>query len=200
MLAISPFKVADIATNAILLAAERDLLALAGRFGSAAERAEIAVRIARKEAALAGLWHEPSTAYLSRDLMSGEPIPVRTSAGFLPLFAGLHDKAGLLAARLQDWHRRGIALVPSTDPDDPRFEPQRYWRGPVWCVVNWMIAEGLGAAGEREAAALVLAETRRLIGEAGFSEYFDSTSGAGIGGGTFSWTAAIDLLMAEATA
>jgi hypothetical protein len=197
MLAVSPFKVADVATNAILLRAERDLLDLAGRFGSAAERAAITQRIAAKETALAGLWHEPLSAYLSRDLVSGEPIPVRTSAGFLPLFAGLHGKASFLAERLQAWRARGIALVPSTDPDDPRFEPQRYWRGPVWAVVNWMTAEGLAVAGEPETAALVLAETRRLIGEAGFSEYFDSTSGAGIGGDTFSWTAAIDLLLAE---
>jgi hypothetical protein len=200
MLAVSPFKVADVATNAILLRAERDLLALAERFGSAVERAAVKERIARKQTALAGLWHEPLGAYLSRDLIAGEAIPVRTSAGFLPLFAGLHGKADVLATRLQDWHARDIALVPSTDPDEPRFEPQRYWRGPVWSVVNWMIAEGLREAGAADASALVLADTRRLVGDAGFSEYFDSTSRAGIGGGTFSWTAAIDLLLAEGTA
>ncbi|MBV8455540.1 MAG: hypothetical protein JO122_02865 [Acetobacteraceae bacterium] len=37
----APFRVADIATNAILLRAERDLLNLARRFGSAAEQSEI---------------------------------------------------------------------------------------------------------------------------------------------------------------
>jgi hypothetical protein len=197
MLAASPFKVADVATNAILLRAERDLMALAGRFGSKAEQTAIADRIARRDAGVSGLWREQLGAYLSRDLISNEAIPIRTSAGFLPLFAGLHDKAGTLAGRLQAWHDAGVALVPSTDPDDPRFEPQRYWRGPVWAVVNWMIAEGLQAAGQRAAATLVRDDTRRLIGEAGFSEYFDSTSRAGIGGGTFSWTAAIDLLLGE---
>lgn len=197
MLEVSPFKVADVGTNAILLRAERDLLALARRFGSAADMAAISARIARKEAALATLWHEQLGSYISCDIVTDTPIAVRTSAGFLPLFAGLHDHAGVLAARIKSWRREGIALVPSTDPAEPAFEPQRYWRGPVWAVVSWMIAQGLREAGEADAAALVVDDTRRLIGDAGFSEYFDPTNRNGIGGGTFSWTAAIDLLLAE---
>lgn len=197
MFAQSPFKVADVGTNAILLRAERDLLALAERFGSAAERAAITARIAHKTVVLSGLWDEALRHYLSRDLIGGTLIPVRTSAGFLPLFAGLHQHAGTLAARLNGWASRGLALVPSTDPDAPSFEPQRYWRGPVWAVVNWMIATGLAEAGDPQTAALVRSETRRLIGQAGFSEYFNPVDGAGIGGGTFSWTAAIDLLLGE---
>lgn len=197
MFASSPFKVGDTGTNAILLRAERDLLALAERFGDAADRDAIAARIERKAIALARLWDERLGHYLSRDLISGAPIPIRTSAGFLPLFAGLHEHAARLAGRLKAWHARGLALVPSTDPEAPAFEPQRYWRGPVWAVVNWMIARGLTEAGEDGAAALVRAETRRLIGQAGFSEYFDPTDSAGIGGGCFSWTAAIDLILGE---
>ncbi|WP_199089643.1 trehalase family glycosidase [Bosea sp. ASV33] len=197
MLETSPFKVADVGTNAILLRAERDLLALAEQFGSAAEREAIAARIARKEIVLAGLWDDTLGHYLSRDLIGGNLIPVRTSAGFLPVFAGLHGHARELAERLESWRARGIALVPSTDPDAATFEPQRYWRGPVWAVVNWMIAQGLREAGEGATAASVAGETRRLIGEAGFSEYFNPIDRAGIGGETFSWTAAIDLLLGE---
>ena len=197
MLEISPFKVADVGTNAILLRAERDLLALAEQFGSTAERAAISERIARKEIVLAGLWDDALGHYLSRDLIGGNLIPVRTSAGFLPIFAGLHERARELAARLEGWRARNIALVPSTDPDAASFEPQRYWRGPVWAVVNWMIARGLREAGEEATAASVSADTRRLVGEAGFSEYFNPMDRAGIGGETFSWTAAIDLLLGE---
>ncbi|MGO4283879.1 MGH1-like glycoside hydrolase domain-containing protein [Bosea sp. TAB14] len=197
MLQLSPFKVADVGTNAILLRAERDLLALAERFGTAEERDTIASRIARKETVIAGLWDEPLGHYLTRDLIGGGLIPVRTSAGFLPLFAGLHDHAAALAERIDAWRRRGIGLVPSTDPDAASFEPQRYWRGPVWAVVNWMIARGLREAGLDATADSVASETRRLIGDAGFSEYFNPIDSAGIGGGTFSWTAAIDLLLGE---
>lgn len=197
MLEISPFKIADVGTNAILLRAERDLLALAEQFGDGGECAAIAERIARKETVLAGLWDEALGHYLSRDLIGGHLIPIRTSAGFLPIFAGLHGRAPALAGRLEGWRDRGIALVPSTDPDAPSFEPQRYWRGPVWAVVNWMIARGLQEAGEGAVARSVAADTRRLIGDAGFSEYFNPLDRAGIGGEAFSWTAAIDLLLGE---
>jgi hypothetical protein len=35
-----------------------------------------------------------------------------------------------------------------------------------------------------------------MIAQGGFSEYFDPTDGAGIGGAVFSWTAAIYLMLA----
>ncbi|WP_439495982.1 MGH1-like glycoside hydrolase domain-containing protein [Bosea sp. (in: a-proteobacteria)] len=197
MLALSPFKVADIGTNAILLRAERDLLALAQRFGSPADVATIAERIERKERAISGLWHAPSAFYLSRDLTAEEPIAVRTSAGFLPLFAGLAEHEAALAAHLARWRGQGHALVPSTDPEHPAFEPLRYWRGPVWVVVNWMIAEGFRLAGNAVMAAAIDDATRDLIGDAGWSEYFDPVTRRGIGGTTFSWTAAIDLMLSS---
>jgi glycogen debranching enzyme len=77
------------------------------------------------------------------------------------------------------------------------FEPKRYWRGPVWAVVNWMIADGFASNGEAALAAAIHDQTRRLIAEAGFSEYFDPTTGEGIGGADFSWTAAIYLMLAR---
>lgn len=196
MIAAAPFRMADPGTNAILLRAERDLLALAERFGTPAERGEITARIDRLSAGIESLWHAPSGIYRSRDLISGALADVSTSAGFLPLHAGVVAHAGALAGTLADWAGRVRWTVPSTDPSDPRFEPLRYWRGPVWAVVNWMIAGGLRAAGEAALAERVEADTRGLLDTAGLSEYFDPTTGAGIGGATFSWSAAIRLLLA----
>ena len=197
MLAASPFRVTDVGTNAILLRAERDLLALAARFGSADERAEIEARIGRMAPALETLWDDRLGFYLSRDQVAGTAIPVRCSAGFLPLFAGTAPRAASLAETLATWGKAVRFLVPSTDPGHALFEPLRYWRGPVWAVVNWMIADGLRNNGQDALARRVEADTRALIAAQGFSEYFDPTTGQGIGGATFSWTAAIALLLRE---
>lgn len=190
----APFRVADIATSAILLRAERDLLAMAGRFAPA-EVPAIAARITRMEKALAAQWSERRGLFLSRDLIGGADLDVGISAGFLPLWAGVGD-AAKLAATLGTWLAHARFAVPSTDPREPGFEALRYWRGPVWAIVNWMIAEGFAAAGEAASAERIRNDTRGLIAGAGFAEYFDPLTGKGAGGGTFSWTAAIALLLA----
>jgi glycogen debranching enzyme len=91
-------------------------------------------------------------------------------------------------------------IVPSHDPADPRFDAKRYWRGPVWLVVNYMIADGLARAGDHEAAAAITRSSLDLIHESGFAEYYDPMTGEGLGGGRFTWTAAmvLEFLRAEA--
>jgi glycogen debranching enzyme len=197
MAAASPFRVADIGTNAILLRAERDLLALSVRFGTPTEAAAIMARIALKDAALPRLWDNAAGGFVSFDLIADAPIPVATSAGFLPLFARCATTAQIaaMAARIEHWATLVPFLVPSTDPAHPAFEKLRYWRGPIWAVVNWMIADGLDWGGHAPLADRVRRDTVALIANAGFSEYFDPTDGHGIGGADFSWTAAIYLLL-----
>jgi glycogen debranching enzyme len=197
MLKVSPFRVVDVATNAILLRAERDLLALAGQFGSARERSEIAERISLREKGIARLWGGALGLFTPFDERADAPIRVGISAGFLPLFAqaASDEQARVMAETLQRWGQRARWLVPSTDPGHVGFEPVRYWRGPVWAMMNWMIADGFAASGNAAMAARVRDDTRRLIEGAGFCEYFDPIAGRGAGGGDFSWTAAIYLML-----
>jgi len=195
MLRASPFRVADIGTNAILLRAEKDLLALAQRFGPASDQAEITQRIERLDAALERLWQEEAGIYASMDLISHALCPVGTSSGFLPLYAGHGQaRAARLATTLSGWAGRVTRLVPSADPGFAGFEPKRYWRGPVWAVVNWMIADGFATAGDTGTASRIRTDTVALIETAGLSEYFEPIGGEGIGGADFSWTAAIYLM------
>ncbi|MBK9081457.1 MAG: neutral trehalase [Rhizobiales bacterium] len=199
MFAAAPFRVADIGSNAILLAAEEALLDLAPRFGAAAEP-DIRARIARLSRGLAGLWSEDRGWYLSRDLIAGAPIAVRTSAGLLPLLTSVPDAARIerMAATLAR-HLDDVAMgVASTLPGERGFEAKRYWRGPVWAVVNWMIAEGLARRGQAALAGRLRRSTLASISERGFGEYFDPTTGQALGGRSFSWTAAIHLLLSEA--
>ena len=194
MWAKTPFKIADVGLNAILHRANRDLLALAKRFGAQSEQSEIAARLEITAPAIDRLWNAAAGIYQSHDLISGARIDTQTSAGLLPLWAGVveTDKLRVLSATLERWTKRARFLVPSTAPDDARFEPKRYWRGPIWGMMNMMIGEGLAEAGEAQLAQRVKADTAYLVRK-GFLEYFDPLTGAGLGGGHFSWTAAIAL-------
>jgi glycogen debranching enzyme len=190
----SPFRVADLAVNAILLSADRELLALSEDLGIEEGRAELTAWIERGSAGLERLWSERK-GYRSLDQLTGEVLEVGTSAGFLPLFAGdLADaRARRLVETLEAWGGRVPYLVPSTDPAAPEFEPRRYWRGPVWLVVNWMIADGLGRLGASDLADRIRKDSRALVEQDGFFEYFDPQTGRGLGGGAFTWTAAVAL-------
>lgn len=194
--AASPFKVASVAFGAIWHRANRDLLALAERLGAADDEiSEIEGWLMRSSRALETLWDEAEQLYFSRDLTSGETIRVRTFEGFMPLYAGTAapERAAALAATARRWGERVRYLLPSTDPDDPRFEPRRYWRGPVWLNVNWMLAAGFAAYGHAEVAARLRADGLELARTAGPWEYFDPHTGEGLGGHTFAWSAALVL-------
>jgi glycogen debranching enzyme len=49
----------------------------------------------------------------------------------------------------------------STDPGHASLEPARYWRGPVWAVVIWMIARGIADAENTTMATRIRDDTRR---------------------------------------
>jgi len=88
-------------------------------------------------------------------------------------------------------------MVPSLDPADPGFQMVRYWRGPVWAVVNYMIGTGLNEAGDQMRADKVRGDTLALMERNGFYEAYSPIDGSGSGGDDFSWTAAIWLAWAD---
>lgn len=194
----NPFQVADVGLTMILLRADRDLLALAGVLGREDDARDLRERIALAEQGIEWLWNEEVGAYGSRDLLTGEPSGFITSASFLSFYAGLKhpDRDARLLGHLDRIGARIKYLTPSLDPADPDFDMMRYWRGPVWAVVNYMISQGLAETGHDAMAERVRSDTRDLIQTSGFYEAFDPTSGAPTGGDDFSWTAAIWLCWA----
>jgi glycogen debranching enzyme len=190
-----PLLIADVAIAAILARAEEDLAWLAGALGVEAPGA--AARRVRLLAALDGpLWDAERESYRDRDVKSDQPIRVEHVANLLPLFAGVPDRrAAALAARLASSFDAPWP-VPTVPLRDPAFDGRRYWRGPTWVNVNWMLIDGLRRAGRAAEVDRLTGRTLELIERAGFREYFDPESGEGCGAEDFAWTAAlaIDLL------
>jgi hypothetical protein len=190
----SQFKVANIMFNAILLRSDKDLLWLCKRFGF--ETSQLEAWISVGEQGIQRLWNEQAGAFWSYDIVADKQIPVTTSSSLMPLFAGAAtpEQAARLVGILESWATKVRYLVPSTDPTHSTYEPKRYWRGPVWAIVNWMIAAGLDQYGYGTWATRVREDTQALL-EQGFAEYWHPETGEGLGGFHFTWTAAIALLM-----
>lgn len=195
-----PFFVADPGMTFILLRADRDLLALAKELGEKQAADEIEEWIERAETgAIRHLWSDKAEGFVSRDLRKDRLMDGISSASFLSVYAGISDER-TNAAFARQFDRIGGKvryLMPSWDPEDNRFEHLRYWRGPVWAVVNSMIGRGLLEAGDIARAERIRADTASLIETSGFAEYYSPVTGAGAGGGTFSWTAAVWLFFAR---
>ncbi len=123
-----------------------------------------------------------------------------TNASFLYCYAGV-GSAEQRERMAGHWDRIGAQasfMMPSHDPGDSHFDALRYWRGPIWIVVNYMLALGFREQGLDDWAGRVSSDSRRLISENGFNEAFSPVSGEGSGGSDFSWTAAMWLAWCRA--
>jgi len=195
----SPFKVVDPGFNAILIRSATDLAALADELGETEIAARNRARAEKGLAALETLWSDKHQQYLCRDRVTGQLIDSASIGGILPVFAAVpRARAEAIARTIENWAKRVKYIVPSHDPADPRFEPKRYWRAPAWLVMNYMIQDGLRAAGEAAVADHIVTSSLELITQSGFAEYYDPTTGEACGGGRFTWTAAMVIEFLEA--
>ena len=116
-----------------------------------AEEAERLTRLANER-----MWDEEAGIYKDLD-RDGNRVACQHVGAFWALLAGVAppDRARRLLETLEDPRRfRSACGTASTSMDDPKFDPDGgcYWRGGVWCMMEYMIAEGLAACGLADAA------------------------------------------------
>lgn len=192
----SPFRVADPTMTFTALRGVRDLGLAADTLGE--DRTQIDAWIAHLEAGARGLWNEATQTYDAINLRTENRTGSVSNAGFLAWWAGIDDDRPIPV--LKGVLDRSTYAIPSYDPAGPCFDSLRYWRGPVWAIMNYMAGRGLAEAGHAALAERVRTDTARLIIERGFAEYFDPIDGTPAGGGTFTWTAAVWLAWASPSA
>lgn len=190
----SPFRIVDPGFNAILIRACEALADVADAVGEGAIAQRNRARATLGRAALQSLWSDRHGQYVCFDRADSSLVDSASIGGILPIFAlDDGDKAAKLAQRMESLCERCRYWLPSHDPDDGRFDSQRYWRGPVWLIVNYMLVDGLGRHGHEELARRLRDSSLALIDRFGMAEYFDPITGAACGGKNFTWTAAMVL-------
>jgi hypothetical protein len=196
-----PFLIKDVLFSAILVAANEALLKIAEAVSAPEEeRKLIEGWIERGRKGLNERWDPDLKLCLDYDLRAEEPARVRTIAGFALLISG-----GLEPERLKDLLetldspqfagnlRLRWPLPPSTSPEESRFHPRSYWRGPTWPVANWLLWWSLLRLGEHERAEKMRRTALDQLVDGGFAEYFDPFTGDPLGSHDQSWTAAVAL-------
>jgi hypothetical protein len=204
----SPFLVQDPLFNSMLIASNHSLIRLAEQAGHSEKVKQLKEWNKNSISAMnTKLYDKQNRIYRHYDLRNKKWLEGLTSSGFAPLFSGVPTKSmvkDMLQTMLRFSKNNKYFLIPSFDPDLEAFESQRYWRGPVWVNVNWLVYRGLIDYGFTKMAQQLKADTIQMVNEQGFYEYFEpdkekSKYQNGYGGDAFSWTAAlmIDLLKEE---
>ena len=194
------FVVEDPGVNALLIASEHALAEIARNVG--ADPRPHRARAARLTAALLDrLWDPAAGLFLCRDVVGGGLIPELSAAGLLPLLVPELPRAtvGALLRTAAGEHfglGTSVRLVPSYDLLGHAFDPSRYWRGPAWFNVNWLLERGLRLQGAVDEADALRAAALEVATATGFAEYVDPYTEEARGTRDFSWTAALALDLA----
>jgi glycogen debranching enzyme len=124
--------------------------------------------------------------------------PDESLIGFMPLLLGSR-LAPEMAMRLID--RLGEGWItdwgPATErPQSPLYEPDGYWRGPIWAPTTMLLWDGLLRQSRPDLASEVARRFCHLCETSGMAENFDALSGKGLRDRAFAWTSAVYLVLA----
>ncbi|MDO9378715.1 MAG: trehalase family glycosidase [Nocardioidaceae bacterium] len=186
---------ADVA--ALLSLQMRHLSTIADRLGLA-DRAQVWTARAEEvqEALLGHLWD--GEQFVSRSLVTGDVRRSRSLLTKVPLVLGewLPDDVAAALGSLVEEHLTDHGLA--TEPvDSPDYEPDGYWRGPIWAPSTILLVDGLRRTGHVQLADTVSERFLRLCERSGFAENFDALTGEGLRDRAYTWTASAYLLLAE---
>lgn len=79
----------------------------------------------------------------------------------------------------------------------PYYEPDGYWRGPIWAPSTMLIVDGLKEAGEEALAKDIAIRFANLCSKSGFAENYDALTGEGLRDRAYTWTSSVFLILAH---
>jgi|AntRauTorcE11897_2_1112592.scaffolds.fasta_scaffold00034_9 glycogen debranching enzyme len=186
------FWVYDVPFNSILfenLQIMAEFAAILGRSSESRRFARAAEQLL--EAINQRLLPEDSGDYWPIDGVNSKELNCLSWHIFAPLATGvMTDKQAhsLIHRRLinndEFMVKYGLRTVAESDSS---YDPEGFWRGPVWIGVNWWLVRGLSRYGYHELAHDVTVASLKLLEKSGFREYFNSETGEGLGAREFTW-------------
>jgi len=188
-------QIVDLAVSCILIRANQLLAEIAAEIGEELPTTiQHAMRVAPH--ALETLWDDETGMYYNRNELTGELIKIPSVSTFLPLYCQNLEPARVdaMLRLMHDPATFGTQYpIPSAPRNSKYFKPTRYWQGPTWVNMNWLIIDGLERNGRAAEAAQLRSKTIEMIREGGMYEYFSPVTGQHAGASNFSWTAALFL-------
>jgi len=130
-------------------------------------------------------------------LKDERPVSVLTPFNLYPLWTGqlpLEIQGRLIAHLTNPDEFWGELAIPSVARNDPNFDPDKMWRGPVWANINYFFIEALYQIGEHALAGELRQKTLKMImKQPSIYEFYNAETGEPPAKAvdTFGWTAAV---------
>jgi putative isomerase len=146
---------------------------------------------------------DPVTGYFYDTRVGGGQVRVQGPEGWIPLWTGVasQEQAKAVRAIMTNPDKFATPLpFPTLAADNPHFDPTGgYWRGPVWLDQAYFAISGLKAYGFEEDASRFEQQIYLRTGAAtkgvAIRENYSPTTGDGLNGRDFGWSAASLLMM-----
>ncbi len=130
----------------------------------------------------------------------------KATEGFMPLWAGIATKEQAKKVRdnVMDENKFNTFMpIPTASKDNERYNPYKYWRGPVWLDQALFLIEGLKNYGYYEDARLIARKlfdnAKGLLEDDPIRENYNPETGEGLHATNFSWSAAAYYLIYKET-
>jgi hypothetical protein len=187
---------ADLA--AFLIIQLNELAALATELGETSDAEQWTITAHAVNSAMLGqLWN--GTRFLARRPADGQTVGSTSLLDLMPLALGSalpgYIREQLTAALGVHLTANGLATEPV---DSPHYDPDGYWRGPIWAPSTVLIEDGLRRGGHEDLADEISERFRALCEKSGFAENFDAETGVGLRDRAYTWTASSYLILAGA--
>lgn len=84
-------------------------------------------------------------------------------------------------------------------PESKKYEPDGYWRGPIWAPTTYLLVDGLRRGGETKLAETIAERYCRMSERKAFGNYenFDALTGKGLRAPGYTWSASVYMLLKE---
>ncbi|XZM35073.1 MGH1-like glycoside hydrolase domain-containing protein (plasmid) [Clostridium perfringens] len=122
--------------------------------------------------------------------------------GWMPLWAKVatQDEAELVKENMMDPNKFNTYMpLPTASKDNPKFNPNKYWRGPVWMDQALYGIESLQNYGFKDEAETLTKKlfdnAEGLIGDGPIRENYNPETGQGLHTKNFSWSASAYYLL-----